>query len=102
VHWEPVDESHARATLRDGELGLALTFTFAADGTIGSVLSDARGRTVDGRVELTPWEGRWSDWQLRDGLRVPLAGEVAWLTREGRKPYWRGRIESLRFEWAPA
>ena len=27
-------------------------------------------------------------------------GEVAWLLPEGPKPYWRGRITSLRYEFA--
>ena len=30
----------------------------------------------------------------KESMRVPMTGEVAWLTREGRKPYWRGTITS--------
>lgn len=33
-------------------------------------------------------------------MRVPLDGEVAWLLPEGAKPYWRGRITKLRYEFA--
>jgi hypothetical protein len=29
-----------------------------------------------------------------------MSGEVAWLLRAGRKPYWRGTISSLAFEFA--
>lgn len=101
VRWEPVDEGAARATLADGAVALTMTFTFAPDGTMQAVRAEARGRTVGGRIVMTPWEGRWSDVQLREGMRVPLAGEVAWLTPEGRKPYWRGTIASVRYEFAP-
>lgn len=101
VRWAPVDDRSARATLVDGAIALTLTFTFAEDGTVQAVRADARGRTVAGQVVMTPWEGRWSDVQVRDGIKVPLTGEVAWLTPEGRKPYWRGTIESLRYEFAP-
>jgi len=101
VQWAPIDERSARATLVDGPISLSMTFTFADDGTLQSVLADARGRTVGGQIVMTPWEGRWSDVQVRDGMRVPIAGEVAWLTPEGRKPYWRGTITSLHYELAP-
>lgn len=104
VRWEAVDEHSARATMTDGELSLTLTFTFDPQGPIKSVRSDARGRTEGGKVVMRPWEGRWSDHQLRDGMRVPMSGEVAWLLppeEGGRKPYWRGTIRSLTYEWAP-
>ena len=39
--------------------------------------------------------------QTQGGMRIPMTGEVAWLTPEGRKPYWRGTITSLRYEFAP-
>jgi len=100
VRWDPVDEHTARATLVDGKNALTLTFTFGDDGLVQAVRADARGRTVGGRVVPTPWEGRWSQYETRDGLRVPMAGEVAWLLPEGRKPYWRGNVTSLRYEFA--
>lgn len=101
VRWEGIDDRSARATLTDGATTVSLSFVFGADALVASVRADARGRTVAGRVLPTPWEGRWSDHAERDGLRVPLRGEVAWLLPEGRKPYWRGEVTSLRYEFAP-
>jgi hypothetical protein len=100
VRWEAVDERSAKATLRDGETTLTLTFRFDEAGLIESVRAEARGRTVKGAVVPTPWEGRWRNYELRDGMRVPLEGEVAWMLPEGPKPYWRGRITSLSHELA--
>lgn len=103
VRWEAVDEQSARATMTDCELAITLTFTFDAQGLIESVRADARGRTVGEKTVMRPWEGRWSNYQVRDGMRVPMMGEVAWLLppeEGGRKPYWRGTIESLNFEFA--
>lgn len=101
VRWEAVDERSARATLVDGTLGLTLLFRFDDQGLLASAQAEARGRTVGRSIVMTPWEGCWSDYRLHDGMRVPMAGEVAWLTQEGRKPYWRARITSLRYEYAP-
>lgn len=95
VRWEAVDESSAKATLRDGEVAATLLFRFDTDGLIASVSAEARGRSVQGKVVPTPWEGRWRNYEMREGLRVPGEGEVAWLLPSGAKPYWRGRVTRL-------
>lgn len=100
LHWEAVDEASARATLRDGEVAATLLFRFGGDGLIASVRAEARGRTVQGKVVATPWEGRWWNYESRGGMRVPAEGEVAWLLSDGAKPYWRGRISRLDYEFA--
>jgi hypothetical protein len=50
---------------------------------------------------MAPWEGIWSNYQTRDGVQVPLTGEVAWMRPEGRKPYFIGTVTALAFEFAP-
>jgi hypothetical protein len=100
VRWQAVDDTCAQATLADGANQQTLLFRFAPDGTIASVHADARGRMVQGRSVPTPWEGVWSDHVVRDGMRVPLRGEVAWITAQGRKPYWRGTIDDLSYGFA--
>jgi hypothetical protein len=100
VRWEAVDDHSARATLVDGTISVTLLFRFGAQGLIDSVLAQARGRTLGKHIVMTPWEGRWSNYQERNGMRVPMTGEVAWLAPEGRKVYWRGTITSLTYEFA--
>ena len=41
-----------------------------------------------------------SNYQERDGMRVPLTGEAAWAPPGRRKPYWRGTIVSSSYEFA--
>ena len=100
VQWEPVNDASAKATLKDDETTLTMLFRFNEDGLIESVRTEARGRTVAGAVIPTPWEGRWSNYELRDGMLIPLEGEVAWILPKGPKPYWRGRITKLSYEFA--
>jgi len=100
VKWFAVDERSADATIADGDIRMTMRFTFDADGLIASIRADARGAMVGGEVVMMPWEGHLSNYQERDGMRVPLTGEAAWLTREGRKPYWRGTITSATYEFA--
>lgn len=100
ARWMAVDDKAAQVTLSDGAVSATMTIRFDAQGLIASARADARGRAVGKEVIMTPWEGRWSHYQQRDGMQVPTRGEVAWLTPEGRKPYWRGEVKSLRYEWA--
>ena len=99
VRWEEVDDASAKATLRDGEITLTMLFRFNEKNLIESVRAEARGRTVGGKVIPTPWEGRWKRYERRDGMHIPLEGEAAWMLPEGPKPYWRGRIVSLTYEF---
>ncbi|MFN0069395.1 MAG: DUF6920 family protein, partial [Limisphaerales bacterium] len=46
------------------------------------------------------WEGRFWNYALRDGMRVPLEAEVSWMTPDGERPYWRGKIAKLNYEFA--
>jgi hypothetical protein len=99
VQWEAVDNTSAKATLRDGKNSVTLLFHFDENGLIDSVRAEARGRAVGDEVIPTPWEGRWSNYEQRDGILIPVDGEVSWILPEGPKPYWRGHITGVRFEF---
>jgi hypothetical protein len=99
VRWDEVDIRSARATLVDGSVAVTMLFGFNDDGTIHTVRAEARGRTVGDRIIPTPWQGRFWNYQQRGGMQVPLDGEVAWLLPEGARPYWRGRITEIAYEF---
>ena len=101
VHWEAVDDRSANATFSDGPLRETLLFRFDEAGRIGSFRADARGARVGDKWVMAPWEGVWSDYQVRDGMQVPSTGEVAWMRPEGRKPYFIGTVTALAFEFTP-
>jgi len=100
VHWDAVDDHSAQATLVDGTLSVVMLVSFNEADLIESVRVEARGTTVGNKIVMTPWEGRWSNYQERNGMLVPLIGEASWLSLEGRKPYWRGTITSLTYEFS--
>jgi len=100
VAWTAVDDRSARATLQDGVNSVTLLFRFGEDGPIDSIRAEARGRMSGNRVVLAPWVGRFWNHAWRHGMRVPLNGEVAWAWPEGLRPYWRGQIRQLSYEFA--
>ncbi len=98
VRWEAVDDQSARATMKDEAITLTLTFGFQSDGLIDSARAEWRGRLVNGVLSGQPWQGRVWIYAVREGIRVPLVAEVAWVTPAGVKPYYRGKVTSLSFE----
>jgi hypothetical protein len=99
VRWEAVDHTSAHATIVDGRFTLKLLFRFNHAGLIDSFRASARGSMVDKKMVMAPWVGHWSNYQTRDGMTVPLTGEVAWVRPTGRKSYFQGTVTSLKYTW---
>jgi hypothetical protein len=100
IHWEAVDDRSAQGTLTEGDISVTMLFTFNEQDLIDSVQTEARGRTVGGKVIPTPWRGCFWNYEERSGMQVPRDGEVAWLLPGGAKPYWRGSLEEITYEFA--
>jgi hypothetical protein len=100
IHWEAVGNRSAQGTLTEGRISITMLFTFNEQDLIESVQAKARGRTVDGKVIPTPWCGRFWNYEERSGIQVPLDGEVAWLLPDGAKPYWRGSLTEIIYEFS--
>jgi hypothetical protein len=96
VQWEAIDDTTARATIRDGASEASADFHFAPTGEITSMTA-LRYRDVNGASVLTPFEGRYRDYERRDGIMIPMHAEVAWLLPKGRFAYWRGHPAEVRY-----
>lgn len=99
VAWAAMGDTSARATLTVAGSTASLDFHFGGDGLVKRVYTAARGREVEGRAVPTPWQGRFSRYESRDGVTIPIAGEVEWLLPEGARPYWRGELTAVSFEY---
>ncbi|MBE7543020.1 MAG: hypothetical protein M9913_03200 [Bryobacteraceae bacterium] len=98
VEWEALTDSSARARLKDGPVTAVLDFEFGPDGLISGAFAAARGREVDGRIVMTPWAGRFRRYEKRDGMLIPVEGEVEWRLPEGPQVYWKGRVTGAAWE----
>jgi hypothetical protein len=101
VVWQAVDDTSANATMTDGPISVTMLFRFGADGLITAIYVEGRATTVGTTTVLMPWECRMSNYQMRDGMHLPLTGEALYITPQGEKPYFKGTIETLAYEFAP-
>lgn len=97
VEWSAIDDSTARATLGVGQTSVWLDFHFGSDGLIERVYTPARARDVGGTAVATPWEGRFTRYEMRHGFLIPIEAEVAWLLPEGSRAYWRGHVTAIEY-----
>jgi len=97
VTWEAVDENRARAIVRAHGEEASLVATFGPDGALLRFDAEADGDLT------TPYHGAGEhvtrgDYQIVDGVRVPMSFEIARAAGGERFPFWVGRITSIRFE----
>ena len=97
VTWQNTDDQSALATLTDGETSVTLTFRFSDDDLIASFEAASRGRAIDKKVVAAPWQGRFWSYEERNGMMVPMEGEVAWVLAAGTRPYWRARTTTIDY-----
>jgi hypothetical protein len=99
VQWRAIDNSRALATLTDSGTTVSLEFRFNDAGEITSVFTPGRYRSVNGKYELAPWEAHLRSYEERDGVRIPVEGDVEWQLRDGSFPYWKGRIVQAKYDF---
>jgi hypothetical protein len=95
VTWSPMDDTHALATLRDGDLAVSLEFEFSPTGEVAGVYTPRRCRDENGQYIARPWGGRFRRYEERSGTRVPLQAEVYWRIDQRDQLYWRGELTSI-------
>lgn len=101
VHWSPIDERTALATLTDRGCSVALEFRFDADDEVAGIYTPGRyGRFAGGYRQL-PWEGRFRDYREHLGMRIPGQGEVGWHIDGELQLVWQGRVREVDYELEP-
>ena len=100
VVWQAVDARSAQAAVTDGPISVTLLFRFDAEGLISAVSVEGRAAQVGKATVQMPGECRMSNYQTRDGMRVPLTGEALYITPQGERSYFRGEIATIVYEFA--
>lgn len=98
VAWTGIDERAALATLSDHGTTVSLEFRFDDDDEVAAIYSPGRFGRFGGGYERVPWEGRFRDYHVRGGMRVPRYGEVGWYRHGALQPVWRGDLVDARYE----
>jgi hypothetical protein len=97
LQWTAIDDDRAMATLTDHGITVSVEFRFDVAGHVTGIYAAARPRKGKSGYETAAWEGHFADYGTKDGMRVPLRGEVGWFTAGVWSCVWRGRIVSADY-----
>jgi hypothetical protein len=95
LEWRQVDDRTVEVATRLNGERLEVLLHFDAKGDIVASTADARPRDVGGGTVDTPFRGKFSDYAVLGGVRVPTTAEVSWELPEGPFIYFRGRTTDL-------
>lgn len=96
VTWEPVDETRARAVVSAYGVRTSMIATFRNDGSLAAFDAEEDGDLT------TPYHGSGehterSDYQLVDGVRIPMRFSIARAADGEIQPFWQGNVTAIRF-----
>ena len=101
VTWTAIDDRRALATLTDSGTSVSLEFRFNDRDEVAEVFTSGRWREVEGQYLLTAWGGRHSNYEEREGVRIPTEFAVVWHLKEGDFEWLRGRITAVSYQFEP-
>jgi hypothetical protein len=86
--------------LTNDDISVSLEFRFNAAGEVASVFTPGRwGKFEDGYKQV-PWEGHFRNYVTRDGMVIPLEGEVGWYSDGEWRSVWKGTVTDATYELA--
>jgi hypothetical protein len=95
LEWRQLDKRTVEVATRTGAARPAVRLELDVNGDIAGASSDGRPRLEGKRVVRTPWSGRFGDYAVLGGIRLPTWGEVAWELPSGRFTCWRGTVTAV-------
>jgi hypothetical protein len=98
LEWQELDRHTVEVSTHGDGTRASVRFEFDADGDFAAAASADRPRLQGKEIVRAPWRGRFWDYGVLSGIRVPTRGEVAWELPEGSHTYWRARMTELELE----
>ena len=98
VVWNPIDNRSATAILTDSGITVSLEFRFNEADEVVAIYSSGRFGRFDGEYKQVPWEGHFRNYQIRQGMRIPMYGEVGWYEEKILNLVWKGNLLDIQYQ----
>lgn len=96
VHWEAIDDTHARATFTDGELEISAEFEFSPEGEIRNMVAQRYGKFGDD-YRLERWSTPVIEYQEMRGYRIPKRANAVWHLEDGDFTYFEAVLDEVEY-----
>jgi len=89
IKWEPVDDTHAKATITYYGTSASGVFTFDSNGALTAFRTSDRVATdMDGSKREADWSAYFEDYQTVNGIKHPRVLRAVWHFPEGDLVYF--------------
>lgn len=97
ISWKQIDANSAEATLSYNGKSVSAVFTFDAQGRLVTTTAK-RYMMLDGKSTLEAWLIPCTEWQVINGVTIPVAGSATWKLKSGDYEYYRWRITGIMYD----
>lgn len=89
IQWEPIDDTHAKATIAYYDSTCSGIFTFGEEGEMISFSTyDRMATSMDGKMEQVRWTAHCGNYQRVNDLLLPTVMQASWNYDEGDLLYF--------------
>lgn len=96
IKWEQLDSFSAKATMTYGDVSASGIFRFNQAGDVASFEAD-RYYDRDGKFTLEKWLAVVRDFQVFEGVRIPVDSQVTWRLKTGDFTWYKFRITDIKY-----
>jgi hypothetical protein len=89
IAWEPIDDTHAKATMTSHGLAVSAVYIFDEQGRALGMSAD---RYYGASGGLEKWGGECTDWRMIRDVEIPVRGQVVWYLKSGAFTFFRWEI----------
>jgi hypothetical protein len=97
ISWHGINNNRAKAVISDKGQEVSAIFYFNDNDEITRAKTKRFRRTVDDTYELSHWTASYSEYQIRNGIMIPLEGRAEWNLPQGNIEYFKGNIVDITY-----
>ncbi|MBS1773163.1 MAG: hypothetical protein JST82_09890 [Bacteroidetes bacterium] len=96
LHWEPINDYSAKATMTYNGMSVSAVFEFDADYNLKGI-SAKRYKGSGDEAALEDWYIPCTEWKVLNGVKIPVKGDAIWKLKEGDLNYYKWEITSIEY-----
>lgn len=96
IEWVRLSDNKIQANLVVSGVKLKVDYIFNSENLIQRIYTE--DREYSELKQKRPWEGEFSKYQDKNGILIPMHGEVSWILDNGKFTYFKGDIEDYAFK----
>lgn len=96
IVWDQTEDKKVTGSISMNSVSATVEYTFSEENLIQSIFVPDREKSDGKTVDLKPWIGEFAQYEEREGVLIPIQGQVSWLLDSGKFTYFIGNMTSYK------